>query len=221
MATAGSVADFREQYRREHVPARYRGGLHLAFTFGVGGAVLLWSAMQLADVRPLEWLTVPLTFLYPNFAEYWGHRGPMHHLKRGLRLVYERHTRQHHRFFTHETMALDGPRDLRAVLFPPVLMTFFVAAFALPAALLLAYFASPNVAWLFAATALAYFLNYEFLHLAYHLPPRYAVARWPLVGRLKRLHETHHDPRLMAHCNFNISYPLGDWLFGTLHRGPR
>ncbi len=21
--------------------------------------------------------------------------------------------------------------------------------------------------------------------------------------------------------NFNISYPLGDWLFGTLHRGSR
>lgn len=215
------VRSFREDYRGRHVPPRYSGSLHLLFTFGVGSAALVACLLQLDQVRPLEWLAVPLTALYVNLAEYFGHRGPMHHRRRGLGLVYERHTRQHHRFFTAATMPVDTLRDLRAVLFPPVLMTFFVAAFAMPAALLLAYLASPNVAWLFAATALGYFLNYEFLHLAYHLPPRYAVARWPLVGRLKRLHETHHDPRLMARCNFNISYPFGDWLFGTLYRGPR
>jgi hypothetical protein len=210
------LRDFREQYRRLHVPRGYRGGRHLFFTFGVGGAALVACLMQLDQVRPLEWLAVPLTALYANLAEYFGHRGPMHHRRRGLGLVFERHTRQHHRFFTDTSMPVDTLQDLRAVLFPPVLMTFFLAAFALPAALLLAVLVSPNVAWLFGATSLAYFLNYEFLHLAYHLPPRYAVARWPLVGRLKRLHQAHHDPRLMTRHNFNISYPLGDWLFGTL-----
>lgn len=218
---ADRARTYRDEYRREHIPAHYRGALHLLFTFGVGGAALVACLLQLDGVRPLEWLAVPLTALYVNLAEYWGHRGPMHHLTRGLRLVYERHTRQHHRFFTDALMPVDSLRDLRAVLFPPVLMTFFLAVFALPVALLLASFTSPNVGWLFAATSLGYFLNYEFLHLAYHLPPRYAVARWPLVGRLKGLHTAHHDPRLMAHYNFNISYPLGDWLFGTLYRGER
>jgi sterol desaturase/sphingolipid hydroxylase (fatty acid hydroxylase superfamily) len=33
------------------------------------------------------------------------------------------------------------------------------------------------------------------------------------------LHQLHHDPRLMAHYNFNITYPIGDLLFGTLWRG--
>jgi hypothetical protein len=33
------------------------------------------------------------------------------------------------------------------------------------------------------------------------------------------LHTAHHDPHLMARYNFNISYPLGDWLCGTLYRG--
>jgi len=216
---ASSVQEFREQYRRELIPPRYRGALHLLFTFGVGGAALVACLMQLEQVRPLEWLTLPLTFLYANLAEYWGHRGPMHHLRRGLGLVYERHTRQHHRFFTDEAMPIDDLRDLRAVLFPPVLMTFFISAFALPAGLLLAWIATPNVAWLFVATSLGYFLNYEFLHLAYHLPASHPVARLPLVRRLKRLHETHHDPRLMARCNFNITYPIGDALFGTLSRG--
>jgi hypothetical protein len=212
------ISAYRDRYRREHVPAYYRGGLHLLFTFGVGTAVLLWSLLHLRGVTPWEWLAVPLTASYANLAEYWGHRGPMHHLKPRLRAVYERHTRQHHRFFTDATMPIDGLRDLRAVLFPPVLMTFFITAFAVPCAALLAWLASPNVAWLFVATTVGYFLNYEFLHLAYHLPPGHPVARLPLVGRLKRLHQTHHDPRVMAQCNFNISYPLGDWLFGTLRR---
>jgi hypothetical protein len=220
-ATDGQVHAFRERYRREFVSPRYRGALHLLFTFGLGTTLMVGCLLQVADVRALEWLSVPLTAIYVNLAEYWGHRGPMHHLARGLRMVYERHTRQHHRFFTDAEMTVDGLRDLRAVLFPPVLMTFFLAAFALPAALLLAWFTTPNVGWLFAATSLFYFLNYEFLHLAYHLPERYAVARWPIVGRLRWLHRAHHDPRLMASRNFNISYPLGDWLFGTLHRGDR
>jgi hypothetical protein len=217
MATA-AVAAYREQYRQEHVPPSYRGGLQLLFTFGVGGAAMIAAILQIDQVRPLEWLTVPLTFLYANFAEYWGHRGPMHHLTRGLGLVYERHTRQHHRFFTDQSMELDGLRDLRAVLFPPILMTFFLAAFALPVGLLLAWATTPNVAWLYVATSLGYFLNYEFLHMAYHLQASHPIARWPLIGRLKRLHQAHHDPRLMAHHNFNITYPICDAVFGTLKR---
>lgn len=217
-AVPASTAAYREEYRRERIPAGYRGWRHFAFTFGVGGAILVACLLQLSDVAALEWLAVPLSAAYVNLAEYWGHRGPMHHLTRGLRLVYERHTRQHHRFFTHEAMIVDGSRDFRAVLFPPVLMIFFLAAFALPAGLLIAALTSPNVAWLFGAVSLGYFLNYEFLHLAYHLPPSHPLARLPLVARLKRLHVTHHDPRLMASRNFNITYPLGDWLFRTLKR---
>jgi hypothetical protein len=215
---ADAVAAYREHYREEHVPPGYQGWRHLLFTFGIGGAAVVAAILQLEQVHPLEWLAIPLTFLYTNFAEYWGHRGPMHHLKRGLRLVYERHTRQHHRFFTDQRMELDGLRDLRAVLFPPVLMIFFFTAFALPMGLLLAWVASPNVAWLYIATSLGYFLNYEFLHMAYHLPASHPVARWPLVGRLKGLHQAHHDPRLMAHYNFNITYPIFDAVFGTLRR---
>lgn len=213
-----SSAPFRAAYREAHIPPGYRGGRHVLFTFGLGGGVLVAALAQVEAVRPVEWLVVPLTFLYANLAEYWGHRGPMHHLRPALRLVYERHTKQHHRFFTHESMALDDPRDLRAVLFPPVLVVFFLAAFMAPAGLLLAWVATPNVAWLYVATSLAYFLNYEFLHAAYHLPPSHPIARLPVIGRLKRLHTTHHDPRLMASCNFNITYPIGDLLFGTLRR---
>ena len=85
-------------------------------------------------------------------------------------------------------------------------------------ALLLATVFSANVAWLFLATALFYFMNYEVLHLAYHLPDAHLLARLSIVRRLAWLHRTHHDPRRMAHANFNISYPVCDRVFGTLRR---
>jgi hypothetical protein len=217
-AQPDTVHRYRQTYRDSEIPRGYRGWWHFAFTFGVGGAALLWSAWQVSAPTALEWLAVPLTFLYANLAEYWGHRTAMHHPVPGLGLIYKRHAGQHHRFFTHESMPLDSSRDFRAVLFPPSLAFFFILAFALPAWWLLALLTSDNVGWLFVATALAYFLNYEILHLAYHAPAHSALQRLPGFARLQRLHRTHHDPALMAKYNFNITYPIGDLLFGTLRR---
>lgn len=213
-----AVTEFREQYRRQYIGPHYSGRGHFLFTASFSLALIFWAALQLENVQPLEWLTVPLTFLYSNFAEYFGHRGPMHHPRPGLRKVFERHTRQHHVFFTSERMQFDSPRDYKAVLFPPVLVIFFLLAFGTPVALLLAWLTSGNVAWLFAITGTAYFLNYELLHFAYHTPESSWVARLPGVGVLRRHHTAHHDPALMSHKHFNITYPLADWVMGTLHR---
>ena len=212
------VNRYRREFRATQIGPHYRGIAHACFTFGVGIAVIVLAVMSVHEVRPIEWLTVPLTFLYANLSEYFGHRGPMHHPRRGLRIIYERHAGQHHRFFTSDAMALEGARDLKVVLFPILMITFFLLCFALPVGLLLGWLASSNVAWLFIATAVAYFLNYEALHWIYHLPASSALGRVPLVARLRRLHQLHHDPRLMAHYNFNITYPIGDLLFGTLWR---
>jgi hypothetical protein len=214
------VSAFRDRYRSELVRPGYSGWRHALLTFGIGTAVILASVLSLHDVGPLEWLAVPLTLLYANLSEYFGHRGPMHHRWRWLGIVFDRHAGQHHRFFTDREMSIDSSRDLKAVLFPTVMIAFFLLAFAAPAGLLLGWLFGANVAWLFVATAVAYFLNYELLHLLYHLPQRGWMARLPGIGRLRRLHLAHHDPRLMSAWNFNITYPVGDLLFGTLWRGP-
>ena len=212
------VARFRAAYRERDVPAHYSGTLNLWITFGGCAAALLACLARLDGVSRAEWLVVPLAFLYANLVEYFGHRFPMHRPFPGLKLIYRRHAGQHHRFFTHDAMALERSRDLRAVLFPPLLVLFFFGGFALPAWWLLAHFASANVAWLMLATGIGYFLNYEFLHLAYHQPPGHWMTRVPGVARLAWLHRHHHDPRVMASRNFNITYPIGDGLFGTLER---
>jgi hypothetical protein len=214
-----SVQRYREEYRASEVPRFYDGRVHLAITFGGGTLALLACLGQLHQVRALEWLAVPLSLAYANLAEYLGHRFPMHRPFPGLALVYKRHAGQHHRYFTDQAMPIDGLRDLRAVLFPPVLVLFFFGLFATPVWFALAWLFSGNVAWLFVASGIFYFLNYEILHTAYHLPDAHWLARNALVKRLRWLHAIHHDPRRMASRNFNISYPLCDWLFGTLSAG--
>jgi len=213
-----AVASYRQAYRRAHVGSGYRGRLHLGFTATVCIVVTGWCISQLQDIAALEWLAIPVTFLYANLVEYFGHRGPMHHPKPGLRLIFERHTRQHHRFFRDDAMAFDSPRDFKAVLFPPVLIVFYLVGFAAPAGALVAWIFSTNVALLFMITAVLYFLNYELLHFAYHAPRHTWLARLPLMNRLRSLHTLHHRIDLMQRYNFNITYPIGDRLFGTLYR---
>ena len=41
------------------------------------------------------------------------------------------------------------------------------------------------------------------------------MARLPLLSRLRRHHQAHHDPKRMGRYNFNITFPLCDRLLGT------
>ena len=215
------VADFRADYRAREIGPRYTGWGHFALTSVASLAVIALAATRAQNVRAVEWVTIPATFLFANFAEYLGHRGPMHHPRPGLALLFERHTRQHHRFYTHEAMRYESARDLKMVLFPPVMLLFFFCALATPVGVLLFYVASANVAWLFVATATSYFLSYEWLHTAYHLDERSWVGRLPFMRALRRHHTAHHDQTLMAKHNFNITFPIADFVFGTIHRGER
>lgn len=212
------VAAYRGEHRARHIGPRYRGRLHLATTTVGALTALALAAWQAARLAPswAELTTVPVAFLVANLGEYAGHRGPMHHRGRALAILHERHTRQHHRFFTADAMVVESSRDYQMVLFPPIMLVFFLGAMATPIGVGLGLLVSPAVGWLFAATAIAYFLTYEWLHLAYHLPPDGWLGRRALVRRLRRHHTVHHDPRWMARANFNITFPIADRVFGTV-----
>jgi hypothetical protein len=216
-----SVARTREAFREQRIPAHYSGPLHLVMVVGFSVLVAAASLAMLDAVQPAEWLTIPLTFLYCNLAEYLGHRGPMHHRTRFLGGIFQRHAVEHHSFFTAEAICFDTPRDYRAVLFPPILLVFFFGFFAVPVGAILYFLVSPNVCFLFVLTAILYYLNYELFHFAYHVDPRSRLGRLPLIRRLRNNHVLHHDRALMTRYNFNITYPICDRLFGTLHRGGR
>jgi Fatty acid hydroxylase superfamily len=205
----GEAAAARARLRRGIGP-RYSGALHFAFTSAVALSVIGLALSRLRSPSALELLTVPSTFLYANFVEWRAHRGPMHRKVRGLSLVHERHSLQHHAFFTAGDMQIDSRRDFKMVLFPPVLVVFFFGLFAVPAGFALRLAFGANVAALFVATSMGYFLLYEWLHLAYHLP-----VPLPGIERLRTHHLRHHDPRLMSRNNFNITFPICDAIFGT------
>jgi len=217
-AVPREVEKFRIDYRRENVGPRYNGWLHFAFTSAGSLAVLALAASRVHDVSALEWLTVPIAFLFANVCEYFGHKGPMHRPKRGMAILFQRHTREHHHFFTHDAMAYESSRDFKMVLFPPVMLFFFLGVIATPIAGVLFLVASANVAWLFVMVAMGYFLTYEWLHFVYHLGEHSLVGRLPMVKALRRHHQTHHDKALMGKWNFNITFPISDLVFGTYFR---
>lgn len=216
--TSATVAQARAAFRERHISENYSGPLHLATTVSLSLLIAALCMMLLENVTALEWLTIPLTFLYANLSEYLGHKGPMHHRTRFLGLIFERHTIEHHSFFTDEDTTFDTTQDFKAVLFPPIMLLFFNGCFALPVGALLYFLVSPNVSFLFVMTAILYFLNYELLHFAYHMEPQSWVGRLPFMDRLRRHHTVHHNKRLMTRYNFNITYPICDYLFGTVFR---
>jgi hypothetical protein len=211
-----SVAEFRSVFQQEQFPRYYSSSLHLLLTVGASLTAAIYCVFRLKDVRPLEWLTIPVTFLYANLTEYVAHRYPMHRPMRGLKRIFAGHTLNHHHYFTHESMEMDGMQALVIILFPPVMLLFFFGLFGFPVAFLLGSLISTNVGYLFLAVAMGYYFNYELFHLAYHMPQTSFIGRLPVVKKLRLLHTRHHDLQLMTGYCFNITYPLCDFLFGTL-----
>lgn len=208
---------YRTYFREHEMSAHYKGGLHLFFMLIICISIIgiCIATLDFGTLSIRQMLTVPMTFLYANLVEYFAHRYPMHHKYKGFGLVYKRHTGQHHRFFDEENMVCDSSNDYKIILFPPVLLVFFLLGFALPLGLVFHAVLSPNIAKLFLATAVFYYLNYELLHLSYHLPQNHIIRRLPLVNTLSRLHTIHHKSDSMQQHNFNITYPIFDIIFGT------
>lgn len=209
---------FRDRYRADIHP-HYNPWLHGAFVllFGVLAISGFWSTVH--QVRPLEWLTVPLTLLFFNFGVYLVHRHLGHHKKSFARMFYARHTGDHHSFFAPGHMTYDNARDWRVILFPAWLIVVHTVVFTLPVWWLLKQ-VDANVAGLFGGCLVLGYLMYEVFHACEHLPPDNPVTRLPWIRQMRRLHELHHRRELMQERNFNIVFPLMDYLFGTLYWEP-
>jgi hypothetical protein len=214
--TLSEVRAFRARHLAEHVGPHYSGWLHFSTTSVGSLAAIAFAVSRVRSPSLGELAAIPIFFLIANFGEYFGHRGPMHHRARGaLSILFERHTQQHHHYYTHDVMAADSPRDWQMVLFPPVMLVFFLGVVATPIGLLVGVVFGANLGWLFAATAISYFLTYEWLHWSYHQPDDSLIGRLWFIRRLRQHHQLHHDLRRMTTVNFNITFPIADRLFGT------
>jgi hypothetical protein len=96
---------FRNEYR-SRILGWYDGYFHIFIIYAMGAAAFYIYVEHIHDVTLLEWLTVPLTFFFTNIFEWAVHKFIMHRPVniKGLRSIYERHTLNHHQFFTDEEM---------------------------------------------------------------------------------------------------------------------
>jgi sterol desaturase/sphingolipid hydroxylase (fatty acid hydroxylase superfamily) len=199
----------------ERIPSGYRPLLHLASPTVVCTALIAVALSRLRAPTAAELLTVPLALFFAFGVEWWLHKSVLHRRRPGMSGLHGRHELVHHAIFTHDDMAMRSRRELRLVLMPaPAVIG--VALFNAPITLALGALAGSNVAWLYLATAMFFFLSYEWIHLSYHLPDDHPVGRLSVVRRLRELHRRHHDPRLMKRWNFNITIPVFDVIRGTL-----
>jgi hypothetical protein len=219
------MTERQRQYRviyRQRVAGWYNGFLHIAIIYVIGFTALYIYLSNLSHVTPLEWLTVPVTFLFCNFVEWWLHRYVMHRPSRNLlfRAIYNRHTLMHHQFFTDREMRFADHMDYRVTFFPPYALATFTLI-SIPPAFVLGWLLSPNVGWLFITTTTSVYLIYEFMHFCCHVEDNWFVRHMPFVNTIRRHHEAHHNQSIMMERNMNLTFPIMDWLFGTsdLDRG--
>ena len=68
---------FRQEYR-SRIMGWYDGYLHIVIIYAMGAAAFYIYLQHIHDVTPLEWLTIPITFLFTNMFEWAVHRYIMH-----------------------------------------------------------------------------------------------------------------------------------------------
>ena len=200
------------------IPRWYSGFAHFVLIHLFSLLAIAACLYALNDPAWWEWLLIPAFFIFANAFEWWIHRGPMHHPTRFLKFVYQRHTVEHHFVFTHQTMGMRDSRELFYILFPYWFLPL-ILMLNFPLVVIISLIGGMNLVFLFYASGLAYYLVYEWFHLVHHIPPETRIGRMALVRLVRRHHTLHHDPALMARGNFNVSFPLWDWILGSTLQG--
>jgi len=211
---------FRENYKSNISPL-YNGLLHVSVLYSSGIAAIWYCLHQLQAAR-WEWLLTIPVFLAGNFAEWGVHRFVMHRRIDvfALRAIYERHTREHHQYFTDAEPTIDTTREFRIVFFPwRVLITLGVGGAILGT--LAAHLINPDAGYIVFLTMVAQYLVYETFHYSCHVHENWFVRNVPFINTIRRHHTAHHNMGIMMMYNMNLTFPIADWFLGTsdLRRG--
>lgn len=211
---------FREEYKAQISPW-YHGLVHVGVMYAAGIAMIAWCLSRMENAA-WEWLLVVPVFFFSNLFEWWIHKYVMHRLIDvwALRAIYDRHTRQHHQYFTSNEMTVDSTREFRIIFFPWRALATFVS-FGAPFALALAWLVNANAGYVLMVTIVGQYLIYETFHYCCHVHENWFVRHMPFVNTIRRHHTAHHNQGIMMERNMNLTFPIADWLMGTsdLDRG--
>jgi hypothetical protein len=211
---------FREQYVAQISPW-YNGLLHIGIMYAAGIGSIWWCVNQLQDAR-WEWLVMVPVAIAGNFVEWGMHMFVMHRLRDvfALRAIYDRHTRQHHQYFTDNDVTIHTVKEFRIVFFPwRVLAVLAVAGGGI--SLLVAQAVNANAGYITFITMIGHYMVYETFHFCCHVPENAFVRNAPFINTIRRHHTAHHNLGIMMHFNMNLTFPVADWIMNTsdLDRG--
>jgi hypothetical protein len=198
------------------LPGDYSPWRHILTTVLIASGIATVSLLAARRAAPIDWLLMPAFFVLANFVEWAVHKNPMH---RPLppRILYQNHTLVHHRAFLAETLKINNPRELGLIMMPWYTMLGLFTAVS-PVAIALGLWRGIGASGIFYVSCALYFCCYEGLHALYHQSDE-TLAKLGLGGRLFRAmqghHRHHHRLERMSHVNFNVTFPLMDWLLGT------
>ena len=205
---------FRTAYQAEIRPG-YSGLVHIGVIYLVGLSVIGYCLNQLVGAR-WEWLLIVPVFVVSNLFEWWIHKYVMHRQVDvwALRAIYDRHTRQHHQYFTEGHMTVDSTREFRIIFFPwRALFTFM--AMGVPFAMMLAQMLNANAGYILMMTIVGQYLINETFHYCCHTRENWFVRNMPFVNTIRRHHTAHHNFGIMMGYNMNLTFPIADWLMNT------
>jgi hypothetical protein len=211
---------FRERYVAQISPW-YNGIVHIAvmYTFGIGA--ILWCLTRMRNPT-WEWLLIGPGAIGGNFAEWALHRFVMHRLIDvfALRAIYDRHTRQHHQYFTDNDVTIGTIKEFRIVFFPWRVLAVLASVGGI-LGLLASRFIDANAGYVVFMTMIGHYMVYETFHFCCHVPENSLVRHMPFINTIRRHHKAHHNLGIMMRCNMNLTFPLADWFLGTsdLRRG--
>ena len=211
---------FREKYVSEISPW-YNGLVHIGVMYTAGITAIVWCISQMQNPT-WEWLLIVPVAIAGNFGEWAMHKYIMHRLRDvyAVRAIYDRHTRQHHQYFTDNDATIHTVKEFRIVFFPwRVLIVLAIAGGFL--AWVTAHLINPNAGYVVFITMIGHYMVYETFHFCCHVPDNWFVRNMPLVNTIRRHHIAHHNMGIMMHVNMNLTFPIADWALGTsdLKRG--
>jgi hypothetical protein len=189
--------------------------------YTAGIAAIWWSVSRMHNPT-WEWLLILPVAIAGNFGEWAMHKHIMHRLRDifAVRAIYDRHTRQHHQYFTDNDATIHTVQEFRIVFFPWRVLLVLAVGGGLIASLV-GQIINPNAGYVVFITMIGHYMVYETFHFCCHVPENWFVRNMPLVNTIRRHHVAHHNMGIMMHVNMNLTLPIADWALGTsdLKRG--